>query len=64
MDQTDEDFNYDSHYKKICTGLGSFLNTAQQNSYFEEGGCASGSNTCAATNYSANELSMRKKIQL
>ena len=62
MDQTDEDFNYDRQYKKICTGLGSFLNTAQQNSYFEEGSFASGSNSAPSTNYSANELSLRKKI--
>ena len=60
MDQTDEDFNYDRQYKKMCTGLGSFLNTAQQNSYFEESGFARGSHSTASTNYSTNELSLRK----
>ena len=62
MEQTDEDFNYDSQYKKLCTGLGSFLNNAQQNNYFEENNLASsGSNSFPSTTYNSNELSKCKK---
>ena len=64
MDPTDEDFNYDRQYKKICTGLGSFLNAAQQKSYFEETNWALNSNSSTSISYSANDLSKRKKLQL
>ena len=64
MEQTDEDFNYDSQYKKLCTGLGSFLNNAQQNNYFEESDLTStGSNSFPSTTYSSNELSKCKKYK-
>ena len=64
MEQTDEDFNYDRQYKKLCTGLGSFLNSAQENTYFQEnnlrGGC--GSARSPSTSYSVNELSKCKEL--
>ena len=61
MEQNDEDFNYDSQYKKLCTGLGSFLNSAQQNQSLNSGvmtndGCSSSS----STPYSSAELSKCK----
>ena len=63
MEQNDEDFNYDSQYKKLCTGLGSFLSSAHQNETFKEtclttDGCSS----FASASYTSNELSKRKKI--
>ena len=62
MEQNDEDFNYDSQYKKLCTGLGSFLNSAQQNNYFEEGSMTNdGSASFSSASYSSNELSKCKK---
>ena len=61
MEQTDEDFNYDSQYKKLCTGLGSFLNSAQENKYFEENELsAGGSSSSQYTSYSSDDLSKRK----
>ena len=61
MNDNDEDFNYDRHYQKMCTGLGVFLSKAQQNSCFEESPSECGHNSATSIQYSANELSMRKK---
>ena len=59
MDPNDEDFNYDQQYKKMCTGLGSFLNAAQQNSSLQENDWTNAS--CSKSNvYTSNELSRRK----
>ena len=59
MDPNDEDFNYDQQYKKMCTGLGSFLNAAQQHSSLQENDWTNAS--CSTSNvYTSNELSRRK----
>ena len=63
MEQNDEDFNYDSQYKKLCTGLGSFLNSAQQNQSFSTGGIINdGCSSSSSTPYSSAELSKRNKF--
>ena len=61
MNDNDEDFNYDRQYKKMCTGLGVFLSKAQQNSCFEESPLECGNTSVTSIQYSANELSTRKK---
>ena len=65
MDQADEDFNYDRQYRTMCTGLGSFLSSAQDNGDIKEktselGDC----NSTAITMYSTDELSKRKKTHI
>ena len=63
MEQNDEDFNYDSQYKKLCTGLGSFLNSAQQNQSFSSGAMTNdGSSSSSSTAYSSAELSKCKNL--
>ena len=63
MEQNDEDFNYDSQYKKLCTGLGSFLNSAQQNQSFSADGMTNnGFSSSSSTPYSSAELSKCKKF--
>ena len=65
MEQNDEDFNYDSQYKKLCTGLGSFLNSAQQNQSFGSGVMTNdGSSSSSSTPYSSAELSKCKNNSL
>ena len=60
MEQNDEDFNYDSQYKKLCTGLGSFLNSAQQDGSITN----NGSSSFTSAPYSSNELSKCKNFCL
>ena len=63
MEQNDEDFNYDTQYKKLCTGLGSFLNSAQQNQSFSSGAMTNdGSSSSSSTAYSSAELSKCKML--
>ena len=63
MDPNDEDFNYDRQYKKMCTGLGSFLNAAQQNNSLQEQDWTNESSS-SSTTYTSNELSRRKNKYL
>ena len=63
MDPNDEDFNYDRQYKKMCTGLGSFLHAAQQNDSLQEQNWTNESSS-TSTAYTSNELSRRKNKYL
>ena len=63
MDPNDEDFNYDRQYKKMCTGLGSFLNAAQQNNSLQAQDWTNESSS-SSTTYTSNELSRRKNKYL
>ena len=63
MEQNDEDFNYDSQYKKLCTGLGSFLSSAHQSNHFQEG-IQTNDGSLSSTSYSSEDLSKCKKFLL
>ena len=61
MDPTDEDFNYDKQYRTMCTGLGSFLSSAQQGGDIEKNISEGDNGTPGTLQYNAEELSQRKK---
>ena len=63
MEQNDEDFNYDSQYKKLCTGLGSFLSSAHQSNHFQEG-IQTNDGSLSSTSYSSEDLSKCKKYMI
>ena len=61
MDPTDEDFNYDKQYRTMCTGLGSFLSSAQQGGDLEKNNGEGDNGTPGTSQYNALELSQRKQ---
>ena len=64
MDQTDEDFNYDKQYRTMCTGLGSFLSSAQQCGEIDKNIGEGDNSSTGTTQYNAQELSKRKQPRI
>ena len=62
MDQFDEDFNYNTPYKALCTGVGFFLKSSDVVTELKDSVSDDQNTRSHSTNLTTDDLMKRKKL--